>query len=65
MDAVNEAVLVGKETAFKEADTAHKVISALELQTEVHRRQRALAEVVTSVRVMGCGKGVTGRVKNC
>ncbi len=64
MDAVNEAVLVGQESAFKEADAAYKVISALELQTEVHRRQRALAEVVTSVRGMGCGKGVTGRVKN-
>ena len=64
MDAANEAVLVVQETAVKEADVVHKIMSALELETEVHRRQRALAEVVTSVRDMGCGKGVTGRVKN-
>ena len=64
MDAANEAVLVVQETAVKEADVLHKIMSALELETEVHRRQRALAQVVTSVRVIGCGKCVTSRGKN-
>jgi hypothetical protein len=44
-----EAVITAQETADKEVNAAKAIMFALELETEVHRRQRVFAEVTTTL----------------
>jgi hypothetical protein len=44
-----EAVITAQKTADQEVTAAKAVMFALELETIVHRRQRVLAEVTTTL----------------